>query len=120
VQLLNGKEASKETPKEIQEEKVEEKKTEKKSISLPSSLPNKPVDIGLSMEEFPHLQRSVVLTYRGRIIRQEDHQDGQPRYIDDAAIFVGRLVKEQENTMSLLKRFERYGKIVSCVPTGRS
>jgi hypothetical protein len=77
----------------------------------PPSLPTKPVD-GPLLEDYSHLERKVVLTYRGRLIREE-LDDGQARYIDDAAIFVGRLVKEQENTLSLLKRFENYGKVVS-------
>jgi len=80
-------------------------------IVPPASLPAKPAESGLQSDEFPHLERKVVLTYRGRVLREEV-VDGQPRYIDDAAIFVGRLVKEQETSLTLLKRFERYGKIV--------
>lgn len=82
-------------------------------VSPPASLPLKPAPQlpHVDDHQYPHLVPQVMLTYRGRLIREEV-VDGQPRYIDDAAIFVGRLVKEQENTMSLLSRFERYGKIV--------
>jgi hypothetical protein len=38
---------------------------------------------------------------------------GDVRYIDRAAIFVGRLVKGQETRESLLTRFTRYGRVVS-------
>lgn len=44
---------------------------------------------------------------------REEVEDGVSRYIDDAAVFVGRLVKTQETQLTLFKRFERYGKIVS-------
>lgn len=62
--------------------------------------------------QYPHLVRSLVPTYRGRQLREEV-QDGVSRYIDDAAVFVGRLSKTQETQLTLFKRFERYGKIVS-------
>lgn len=60
----------------------------------------------------PDLVRSLVLTYRGRVLR-EDMVGGQPRYIDEAAIFVGHLAKDKETQLTLLSRFERYGSIVS-------
>ncbi|WOO77702.1 uncharacterized protein LOC62_01G001264 [Vanrija pseudolonga] len=60
----------------------------------------------------PHLRAQVLPTYKGRLLREE-YVDGEPKYFDDAAIFVGRLVKNQETHLSLLKRFERYGKIVT-------
>jgi hypothetical protein len=61
------------------------------------------------------LVRTLVLTYRGRLLREEVTGAGS-RFIDDAAIFVGRLVKNQETQLTLLKRFERYGRIVGTVP----
>lgn len=98
--------------------------TAEKTLPDPQASPPQPAPVTPSRdasvphpdEHFPNLVRKVVLTYRGRIVREE-FVDGQPRYIDDAAIFVGRLVKEQETTISLLKRFERHGKIVGSDPS---
>lgn len=61
---------------------------------------------------FPNLTRKVVLTYRGRQLREEI-VEGTARYIDDAAIFISHLDKEKETELTLLKRFERYGRVVS-------
>lgn len=61
---------------------------------------------------YPTLIRQVVLTYQGRRLREEI-VDGTIRYVDDAGVFIGGLVREQETDLSLLKRFEQYGKIVS-------
>lgn len=38
---------------------------------------------------------------------------GVTRYIDEAAVFVGRLVKEKETEATLLQRFQKYGNVVS-------
>ncbi|KAK8858458.1 hypothetical protein IAR55_002685 [Kwoniella newhampshirensis] len=58
----------------------------------------------------PHLHRAVIHTYRGRILK-EDTSSKAPRYIDDSAIFVGRLNKQLESQFTLLRRFEKYGVI---------
>ena len=50
--------------------------------------------------------------YKGRALK-EITSDGEVRYIDEAAIFVGRLVKTAETKDTLLRRFQLYGKIVS-------
>lgn len=39
--------------------------------------------------------------------------NGVKRYIDQSAVFVGRLVKEVETEQSLLERFSQYGPVVS-------
>lgn len=69
-----------------------------------------------SMENFdpryPHLRLLLIPTYRGRTLRADQSDDG-PRFYDDAAVFVGRLVKGQETEQSLFERFSRYGQIVS-------
>ena len=57
------------------------------------------------------LRRALVPTYKGRVLR-EDMSTGEARYIDDAAVFVGRLIKAAETRETLFRRFERYGKIV--------
>ncbi|KAL7423191.1 hypothetical protein Q5752_002491 [Cryptotrichosporon argae] len=59
---------------------------------------------------YPHLRKAVIHTYKGRILR-EDTSAGVIRYIDDSAVFVGRLVKGQETTSTLLQRFGRYGRV---------
>jgi hypothetical protein len=53
-----------------------------------------------------------VPTYKGRLLRQ-DLSSGEPKYYDECAVFVGRLVKGQESEGSLLKRFSKYGEVVS-------
>ncbi|WWC88819.1 uncharacterized protein L201_003732 [Kwoniella dendrophila CBS 6074] len=58
----------------------------------------------------PHLRRMIIHTYKGRPL-VEDTSSGQPKYVDDRAIFVGKLVKHAETGATLLKRFERYGRI---------
>jgi hypothetical protein len=60
---------------------------------------------------YPHLRRRLVPTYRGRTLR-EDVQEETTRFFDDAAVFVGRLVKEVETEQTLFERFSRYGEIV--------
>ncbi|WVF69314.1 hypothetical protein IAT40_004090 [Kwoniella sp. CBS 6097] len=58
----------------------------------------------------PLLRRGLIYTYRGRVLI-EDMSTGEPRYIDERAIFVGRLDKGRETASTLLKRFEKYGKV---------
>ncbi|GMK57379.1 hypothetical protein CspeluHIS016_0402130 [Cutaneotrichosporon spelunceum] len=58
------------------------------------------------------LIRKLVPMYRGRQLREEI-DGGESRFVDDAAIFVGHLVKEKETQLTLLKRFERYGRITA-------
>lgn len=60
----------------------------------------------------PSLTRALIPTYKGRRL-EELIVDGQARFVDKAAIFVGRLVKLQETKDSLFHRFTRYGNIVS-------
>ncbi len=60
----------------------------------------------------PFLRRALVPIYKGRALK-EDTSTGEVRYIDESAIFIGRLVKTLETKETLLRRFERYGKIVS-------
>lgn len=60
----------------------------------------------------PHLRRQLVLMHRGRLLREE-FIEGQPRYIDDAAIFVSRLVRDSETIHTLHRRFAAYGAIVT-------
>lgn len=81
---------------------------------------------GMHDPTYPHLRRFLVHTYRGRTLR-EDMTTGEPRYFDDSAIFVGKLVKQHETVQTLFERFARYGNIVSLkiirgsglIPTGR-
>lgn len=63
----------------------------------------------------PYLRPATLPVYKGRALK-EDTSSGEVRYIDEAAIFVGRLVKTIETKETLLRRFERYGKIVSPSP----
>ncbi|OCF31312.1 hypothetical protein I316_07098 [Kwoniella heveanensis BCC8398] len=60
----------------------------------------------------PLLRRQLIHTYRGRVL-VEDLSSGEPKYIDERAVFVGRLVKGSETSATLLKRFEKYGRICS-------
>jgi hypothetical protein len=50
--------------------------------------------------------------YKNRILR-EDLSTGEAQFYDDAAVFVGRIVKEVETDITLLRRFSKYGPIVS-------
>ncbi|EIW73610.1 hypothetical protein TREMEDRAFT_17955, partial [Tremella mesenterica DSM 1558] len=59
---------------------------------------------------YPHLTRAILPTYKGRVLAREEDESGE-RYIDKAAVFVGRLVKSQENDQSLFQRFSKYGRI---------
>ena len=60
----------------------------------------------------PFLRPALLHTYKSRVLVEQEI-DGELQYIDRAAIFVGRLVKTQETRESLLKRFAKYGKMVS-------
>lgn len=60
----------------------------------------------------PHLRRTLLHTYRGRPLI-EDNSTGETKFLDESAIFVGRLNKRMETYATLYKRFEKYGKIVS-------
>ncbi|BEJ17110.1 hypothetical protein CspHIS471_0605110 [Cutaneotrichosporon sp. HIS471] len=71
--------------------------------------PSRPSSTGSTC---PGLVRKLVPMYRGRLLREEII-NGQSRFVDDAAIFVGRITKEQETQLTLLKRFERYGRIAA-------
>lgn len=64
---------------------------------------------------YPHLRKVLIPTYRGRTLR-EDLAEDRPRWFDDAAVFVGRLVKGQETEISLFNRFSQYGQMVSSKP----
>ncbi|BEI94193.1 uncharacterized protein CcaverHIS019_0606520 [Cutaneotrichosporon cavernicola] len=71
--------------------------------------PSRPSSTGSTC---PGLVRKLVPMYRGRLLREEII-NGRSRFVDDAAIFVGRITKEQETQLTLLKRFERYGRIAA-------
>lgn len=58
----------------------------------------------------PHLRRTLIHTYRGRPLI-EDNSTGETKFLDESAIFVGRLNKRMETYATLYKRFEKYGKI---------
>ncbi|KIR29719.1 hypothetical protein I309_01204 [Cryptococcus deuterogattii LA55] len=58
----------------------------------------------------PHLRRALLHTYRGRPLI-EDTSTGETKFLDESAIFVGRLNKRMETYATLYKRFEKYGKI---------
>ncbi|KJE04374.1 hypothetical protein I311_01856 [Cryptococcus gattii NT-10] len=58
----------------------------------------------------PHLRRALLHTYRGRPLI-EDNSAGETKFLDESAIFVGRLNKRMETYATLYKRFEKYGKI---------
>lgn len=62
--------------------------------------------------DYPYLTRVIAPTYRGRLLKPEIIK-GEIKYIDESAVFVGRLVKEQETDATLLKRFSKYGRVVS-------
>lgn len=62
--------------------------------------------------EYPHLRKTIAPTYRSRLLKVEV-VDGEKRYFDESAVFVGRLVKEEETEESLLHRFGHYGPVVS-------
>jgi hypothetical protein len=67
---------------------------------------------GSSDPQYPGLIKRVIPTYKGRSLR-EDSSTGETKYYDECAVFVGRLVKGQETELTLLRRFARYGDIVS-------
>ncbi|OCF62343.1 hypothetical protein L486_02011 [Kwoniella mangroviensis CBS 10435] len=58
----------------------------------------------------PNLRRTILHTYKGRPLIHDMSSD-EERFIDERAIFVGRLVKQVETSATLLKRFSRYGTI---------
>ncbi|ORY31414.1 hypothetical protein BCR39DRAFT_465791 [Naematelia encephala] len=58
----------------------------------------------------PSLRRVLMYTYKGRRL-EERMVNGEPKYFDRAAVFVGRLVKEQETKETLFHRFRKYGAI---------
>nr|XP_031859605.1 uncharacterized protein CI109_004880 [Kwoniella shandongensis]KAA5526677.1 hypothetical protein CI109_004880 [Kwoniella shandongensis] len=94
---------------------AQQMKTPETGTVPPIALPDNSVNI-VDVEtspNHPHLRRAVVHTYRGRVLT-EDLTSDEPRYIDERAIFVGRLNKELETQLTLLRRFERYG-IVNAV-----
>ena len=62
---------------------------------------------------YPQLRRTILHTYKCRMLEELVSDDGEVVYIDKAAIYIGRLAKNSETKETLLKSFERYGKIVS-------
>lgn len=57
----------------------------------------------------PSLKRRIMPTYKGRPVRA-DMWRGEPRFIDDAAVYVGGLpLTETEQT--ILERFSKHGKV---------
>nr|XP_018262528.1 uncharacterized protein I303_05545 [Kwoniella dejecticola CBS 10117]OBR84686.1 hypothetical protein I303_05545 [Kwoniella dejecticola CBS 10117] len=56
----------------------------------------------------PQLRRSIVHTYKGRSLVQNPSTGA---FIDQSAVFVGRLNRNAEKPNTLLRRFERYGRI---------
>jgi hypothetical protein len=61
--------------------------------------------------EYPGLTKTLVPTYRGRLLKEELVDGASSRFIDESAIFVGRLVKETETVHTLFSRFAKYGMI---------
>lgn len=82
----------------------------KSHVSAKPAISSLPADI--IDPRYPHLRKRIIPMYRGRTLR-EDLSEENPRFFDDAAVFVGRLVKEQETEESLFRRFSRYGQVVS-------
>lgn len=78
-------------------------------MTPPPSPPHGPIDLP---SEYPHLRKLLAPTYRGRLLTEEKLGDGEVRYTDQSAVFVGRVVKEQESDASLFQRFAKYGPIV--------
>jgi hypothetical protein len=79
--------------------------------------PNEPAPISpLSARSLPSeyagLTKTLAPTYKGRVLKEE-RSDGGSRFVDECAIFVGRLVKGVETEFTLLDRFAKYGRIVS-------
>lgn len=78
--------------------------------------PNEPAPISpLSARSLPSeyagLTKTLVPTYRGRLLTEERGDRGS-RFIDECAVFVGRLVKGVETQLTLHERFAKYGRIV--------
>lgn len=65
--------------------------------------------------EYAGLTKTLAPTYKGRLLKEE-RSDGGSRFVDECAIFVGRLVKGVETEFTLLDRFAKYGRIVCHLP----
>jgi hypothetical protein len=61
--------------------------------------------------EYAGLTKTLAPTYRGRLLKEE-RVDGGSRFVDECAVFVGRLVKGEETQSTLYQRFAKYGRIV--------
>ena len=61
--------------------------------------------------EYAGLTKTLAPTYKGRLLKEE-RSEGGSRFVDECAIFVGRLVKGVETEFTLLDRFAKYGRIV--------
>lgn len=64
---------------------------------------------GLGPHEHHSTAPGTIATYKGRPLRK-DNWLGQTRFIDDAAIFV-RHLSRQETEQTLVERFSKYGQI---------
>ena len=83
-------------------------------VSVPADSRDQADVPGLQTPSFDypaHLQRCLEYTYRGRILRM-DNSGPEPRFYDDAGVFVGRLCQDMETIQTLFDRFSRYGHIV--------
>ncbi|TYJ53675.1 hypothetical protein B9479_005701 [Cryptococcus floricola] len=59
----------------------------------------------------PTLRRALLHSYRGRTLVQ-DNTSGEARFLDESAVFVGRVNKDMESNASLQTRFGKYGRII--------
>ncbi|ODN74558.1 hypothetical protein L202_06925 [Cryptococcus amylolentus CBS 6039] len=59
----------------------------------------------------PTLRRALWHSYRGRTLVQ-DNASGEARFLDESAVFVGRVNKDMESNASLQTRFGKYGRII--------
>ncbi|WVQ72880.1 hypothetical protein IAR50_002441 [Cryptococcus sp. DSM 104548] len=74
------------------------------------SSPSMPTILG-SSPTHPTPRRALVHSSRGRTLVQ-DNSTGEARFLDECAVFVGRVNKDLESNESLQKRFEKYGRIM--------
>lgn len=87
-------------------------------LTPPPSPPHAPIELS---SEYAHLRKLLAPTYRGRLLKEVHASgDGQTRYIDESAVFVGRVVKERESEVSLFQRFAKYGPVVSRLSHGKA
>ncbi|KAK4685430.1 hypothetical protein P7C73_g4715, partial [Tremellales sp. Uapishka_1] len=96
------------------QEDLEGRQTPRTPISAPETpMTNIPPVITYSPTH-PGLRKEIFPMYKGRLLKKEEDPDdpaAEPRYFDERAVHVGRLVKDQENNVTLARRFAKYGNI---------